>query len=174
MADTNAMMITPDYPRLMARYSRWQNESLFSAANGLGDAARRHDRGAFFRSIHETLAHILWADALWLSRFGACAAPDGGITESAHRYPAWEALTDARQSMDAVMSDWAEALTADDLGGDLEWFSGALGRTVTRPKALLIAHLFNHATHHRGQAHAMITAAGGTPDDTDLPFMPGL
>jgi uncharacterized damage-inducible protein DinB len=39
---------------------------------------------------------------------------------------------------------------------------------------LLTIHMFNHQTHHRGQAHAMLTAAGGKPEDTDIPFMPGL
>jgi uncharacterized damage-inducible protein DinB len=43
---------------------------------------------------------------------------------------------------------------------------------VSKPRALLVAHMFNHQTHHRGQVHAMLTAAGATPGDTDLPFMP--
>jgi uncharacterized damage-inducible protein DinB len=29
-------------------------------------------------------------------------------------------------------------------------------------------HMFNHQTHHRGQVHAMLTAASARPDDTDL------
>jgi uncharacterized damage-inducible protein DinB len=43
---------------------------------------------------------------------------------------------------------------------------------VRRPRALLIAHMFNHQTHHRGQVHAMLTAAGARPADTDLFMMP--
>jgi uncharacterized damage-inducible protein DinB len=56
--------------------------------------------------------------------------------------------------------------------GDLGWFSGAMGREVTKPKALLVLHMFNHQTHHRGQIHAMLTTAGARPGDTDIPFMP--
>ncbi|MEM6727609.1 MAG: DinB family protein, partial [Pseudomonadota bacterium] len=52
--------------------------------------------------------------------------------------------------------------------GDLSWFSGALGRDVTKPLAFCVAHFFNHQTHHRGQIHAMLTAAGHVPPDTDL------
>jgi len=61
---------------------------------------------------------------------------------------------------------------AVDLLGNLTWQSGAAGRQVSRPVGLLVAHLFNHQTHHRGQVHAMLTAAGQRPGDTDLFLMP--
>ncbi len=158
----------------MASYNRWQNESLFSAADALPDDARRADRGAFFRSIHETLAHILWGDEVWLSRFGACAAPDGGISESTLRFPDWAELRAARAATDDLIERWSRRISEQDLVGDMSWFSGAMGRELTRPLGLLIVHMFNHQTHHRGQVHAMLTAAGAKPADTDLPFMPGL
>ena len=165
-------MITSDYVRLMARYTSWQNGSLYGAAGGLPDAERRRDRGAFFRSIHETLAHVLWADELWLSRFTDYAAPDGGIGQSTSGFSDWTSLSDARTTLDAFISQWAMNLTDDDLAGDLTWYSGAMGREITKPRALLVTHFFNHGTHHRGQVHAMLTAAGARPADTDLPFMP--
>ena len=167
-------MITPDYVRLMAQYNRWQNASVFGAAGSLSDAARRQDRGAFFRSIHETLAHILAADELWLSRFGACASPDRSLAQSAARYEGWDALATARGRMDDIISDWAAAVGPGDLSGELSWYSGMMERQMKRPLGLLIAHVFNHQTHHRGQVHAMLTAAGAKPQDTDIPFMPGL
>nr|WP_280140591.1 DinB family protein [Hyphomicrobium facile] len=52
----------------------------------------------------------------------------------------------------------------------MTWVSGATGRELTRPKALLVAHLFNHQTHHRGQVHALLTGFGIKPGITDLPF----
>ena len=51
--------------------------------------------------------------------------------------------------------------------------SGAMKREVTQPRWVLIAHMFNHQTHHRGQVHCLLTQAGGKPSATDLPFMPG-
>lgn len=167
-------MITPGYVQTMARYNRWQNESLYAAANELSDEERLADRGAFFRSIHETLAHVLWGDEIWLSRFGACAAPEGGISESTSRHPVWGDLRVARAAMDDVTDQWSRSVSEQDLAGDLSWFSGAMGRDLTRPLGLLIVHMFNHQTHHRGQVHAMLTAAGARPADTDLPFMPEL
>jgi uncharacterized damage-inducible protein DinB len=164
-------MISPEHAQLMARYNRWQNGSLYGAADGLGDAARRQDRGAFFRSIHETLSHILWADRIWLSRFGACERPEGGIGGSTALHPDWQALKDARREMDKTIMDWAHGLDEAALSGDLTWFSGAANAEMSRPVWLLVTHIFNHQTHHRGQVHAMLTAAGAKPDDTDISMM---
>ena len=58
------------------------------------------------------------------------------------------------------------------MDGDLEWYSGTLKRGMTSPRGVCIMQVFNHQTHHRGQVHAMLTAAGAKPDDTDIPFMP--
>ena len=45
-------------------------------------------------------------------------------------------------------------------------------RDITRPRWILLAHFFNHQTHHRGQVHCMITQCGIKPGDTDLPYLP--
>ncbi|MEE2691202.1 MAG: DinB family protein [Pseudomonadota bacterium] len=166
-------MITPDYARTMAAYNRWQNESIYGAAAGLSDEERRRDRGAFFGSIHRTLSHLRWGDEIWLSRFGDFPPPPptASLGGSAAVYDDWEELRAGRIALDETIIGWAASLTPRDLEGDLTWFSGAMKREITRPRALLVAHMFNHQTHHRGQAHAMLTAAGAKPDDTDLPFI---
>ena len=46
--------------------------------------------------------------------------------------------------------------------------------TRTRSRWLLVAHLFNHQTHHRGQVTTLLTQQGHDMGSTDLPFMPGL
>jgi uncharacterized damage-inducible protein DinB len=68
--------------------------------------------------------------------------------------------------------DWADGLGPAWLEGDLTWYSGAAKRELTRPKWVLLAHFFNHQTHHRGQVHCMLTQAGGRPQATDLMIMP--
>lgn len=165
-------MITAEGCRTLARYNAWQNQSIFAAAGTLDDAARRAQRGAFFGSIAATLSHLLWADRMWLSRFGRGEAPAGGIAGSVSLYGEWEGLCAARRDMDAEIADWATALTDADLSGQLSWYSGALGREVVQSRALCVMHLFNHQTHHRGQVHAMLTAAGAMPGPTDLVFAP--
>lgn len=168
-------MITPEFAQTMARYNRWQNRNLYGAADTLSDAARKHDRGAFFGSIHGTLAHLIFGDGIWMSRF---AADDSfmplakSIPESPHMFPDWSGLKAARVVLDERIVAWADAVRQSDLDGDLTWYSGAVKREITKSRALLITHFFNHQTHHRGQAHAMLTAAGAKPSDTDLMILP--
>jgi uncharacterized damage-inducible protein DinB len=161
-------MIDVAYATTMARYNRWQNESLYGAAATLEDAARRADRGAFFKSIHGTLCHVLWGDGMWMHRFHDTPKPAVGIAESPEMAADWETLCAERRAFDKVIEDWAAALDPEWLAGDLTWFSVAENRRFTGPKALLVVHMFNHQTHHRGQVHAMLTAAGARPDVTDL------
>ncbi len=168
-------MITPDYCRTMARYNLWQNRSLLRAAGTLDEAARRQDRGAFWGSIAGTLGHLLWGDQVWMARLDGGERPAVAIADSAARFAAdWDAYRRLRTETDLRILAWADALGEGDLAGALVWYSGVQQREVAKPKALCVAHFFNHQTHHRGQAHALITAAGGRPDDTDLIFMPDL
>lgn len=166
-----ADMITPEYLQMMARYNRWQNQSIYSAASSLTGAARQQDRGAFFGSIHDTLSHLLWGDTLWMSRFDGWDAPQGTGPKMAGSVNEWPNLVAARQLADDRILHWAARVSGDDLRGDLRWYSGAMGCELNKPRAMLMVHMFNHQTHHRGQAHAMLTAAGAKPDDTDIPFM---
>lgn len=162
-------MVDLEYVRTMARYGAWQNESLAAAADTLSDAARREDRGAYFGSIFGTLNHLLWGDRIWMSRFAGTQKPAASsIPDSAEETEDWAHYRSGRKMMDGTISGWASRLDSHWLETDLTWFSGAAGRDITRPKAMLVLHFYNHATHHRGQVHAMLTAAGATPDDTDL------
>jgi len=163
-------MITLDHVRTMADYNRWQNGNIYCAADELTDAQRREPRGAFFGSIHGTLNHLLWGDQIWMSRFADTPKPKGGIPQSVALFEGWDDLKRERQAFDSVIIDWAATLAPGWLEGDLTWFSGAAGREVTKPKWLLVTHLFNHQTHHRGQVHCMLTQCGVKPGATDLPF----
>ena len=167
-------MITPAFVRTMADYNRWQNQNLYACADQLSDAQRREPRGAFFGSIHATLNHLLWGDQIWMSRFAGTPKPKAeGIPNSVAMYEGWEELKRERQAFDKVIIDWAEQVDPAWLEGDLTYFSGGAGRDLTRPKWLLVTHLFNHQTHHRGQVHCMLTQAGVKPGATDLPFPRG-
>ena len=107
-----------------------------------------------------------------MSRLAGTPPPTGGIPESISLYDDWGDLKRERASFDAVMLDWAERLDSDALAGDLTWYSNAMKAQLSQPKWLLVTHMFNHQTHHRGQVHCMLMQAGGKPSDTDLPFMP--
>ncbi|HUI35479.1 MAG TPA: DinB family protein [Stellaceae bacterium] len=161
-------MITPSYVRTMAAYNSEMNRRLYAAASRLSDDERRRDRGAFWHSLHGTLVHILWGDGQWMSRFDGWERPQTPIKESDHMLAGWDELCAARVEADRKIETWAGKVDQAYLDRNMTWFSGAAQREVTAPYRLLITHFFNHQTHHRGQAHALITAAGEKTDDTDL------
>ena len=156
----------------MARYNAWQNKNLVGAADALSDADRLQDRGAFFGSIEGTLNHVLWGDTLWMSRFAGWRKPQMGIADSPKFTGDWVRYKAGRGDADSRLIRWADELTLNDLAGDLAFNSIALNTHVQKAKWLCVQHFFNHQTHHRGQVHAMLTAAGARPDDTDLFVMP--
>lgn len=166
------MMIAPEYVLMMARYNAWQNKEMKAALQSLDEAALRQDRGAFFGSIFATANHLLWGDGLWMSRF------DGGqeqVTRAEDHTKVTPNLSEwaiARLRMDGRILKWAENLHAVDLVGDHTWYSGSIGAEVSLPLSHCVAHFFNHQTHHRGQIHAMATAAGAKGWTSDLVFMP--
>jgi len=161
-------MITPDWVRMMAAYNAEMNRRLYAAAARLPEEARTRDRGAFWGSIEGTLNHLLWGDRVWMARFAGWPKPAQRLPESAAMAPDFPALRAARIEADEGIATWAATLDADWLAGDMRWLSGAARREVSAPRALLVTHLFNHQTHHRGQVHAMLTAAGEATGDTDL------
>ncbi|MFT5067643.1 MAG: putative damage-inducible protein DinB [Yoonia sp.] len=165
-------MITPAYIIEMAAYNAWQNNGLRRVVLGMDDVDVRADRGAFFGSIFGTLNHLLWGDLLWMSRFDGGLAQSPVIADSAAFTASVTDWADQRVAADTRITKWAAGVSASDLSGDLTWFSGSLNAEVAKPKSTCIIHFFNHQTHHRGQLHAMLTAAGQTPDATDLVFMP--
>lgn len=161
-------LISPDWVRMMAAYNAEMNRRLYAAAARLDDAARRQERGAFWGSIHATLNHLLWADRMWMSRFDGWEKPPVGLSGSGALHEAFADMAADRAATDAHLRDWAGHVDPVWLAGELHWFSGALGRDQVQPCAVLVTHLFNHQTHHRGQVHAMLTAAGQRTGDTDL------
>jgi uncharacterized damage-inducible protein DinB len=165
-------MIDRAYVQRMAHYNRWQNENLYGVADGISDAERQRERGAFFGSIEKTLSHLLWGDQSWMSRFTDLPKPQVGIPGSVSHYGDWETLKAERAGFDAKILGWAGSVDDVWLAADLTYFSDATKREWTRPRWVLVTHMFNHQTHHRGQVHCMLTQAGAKPSDTDLPFMP--
>jgi uncharacterized damage-inducible protein DinB len=163
-------MIDAEYCQAMAAYNGWMNHKVYEAAAGLTDAERKADRGAFFRSLHSTLNHILWADRVWLPRFNGKTYPVAGI--GVDLYEDYRALLAARRAMDDEIAAWAGQLDAAQLSGTLTWFSGVAQREMSRPRWLCVTQMFNHQTHHRGQVTTLLKQAGIDPGPTDLPWAP--
>ena len=112
--------------------------------------------------------HLVWADTQWMSRFDGWPKPEVGLKQSAGMVDDFAALQARRETGDAAIIDWSRRVDDAWLAEDLVWFSGAANRDMRAPKGPLVVHFFNHQTHHRGQAHALLTAGGQDTGDTDL------
>jgi uncharacterized damage-inducible protein DinB len=159
--------MTPDHCRALARYNRWMNEKVYAAAAQLDDRARKQDRGAFFKSIHATLNHILLADRVWLGRFTGDAIGPGGIRSlDQELYEGFEELRAERAVTDDAIARWVATLDAERLAAELRF--ARTGVVNVFPLWWGVAQLFNHQTHHRGQVTTLLMQAGQDPGVTDL------
>ena len=161
-------LVSPNYVRTMATYNAEMNRRIYAAAERLPDAARRLPRGAFWGSIHGTLCHLLWGDRMWMCRFDGWEKPSVVQKDSATLIVDFGELKSARVEADERISNWAARVNKDWLAEEQVWFSQSANKELRQPRSLLVTHFFNHQTHHRGQAHAMITACGEKTGDTDL------
>lgn len=163
--------MTPESCRAMARYNRWMNAKVYAAAAELGDDERKRDVGAFFRSIHGTLNHLLVGDSVWLSRLTGVSTPAGfmapGIRALDQELHAdFDALRRARADTDAAIDAWASTVTDEVLAGEMRYTRR--GQERAHPCWWAAMQMFNHGTHHRGQVTALLFQAGKDPGATDL------
>jgi len=141
-----------------ARYNAWANRRLYDAAGELSDDEYRTDRGAFFKSMHGTLNHLLTADRVWMHRFtGQGPSPDR--LDMIHH----EQLADlrrAREAEDKRIIDYADGLTDARLAGTIRYRRVSTPEEFEQALAPALAHFFNHQAHHRGQAHSILCSFG--------------
>ncbi len=145
--------------RTFARYNDWANARLATAVRALNEGDYRSDRGLFFGSIHSTLNHVLVADRIWLHRLGGQI--DGVLPTALDQLleDDRQQLLAARERMDALIIAFADALDARRLEGSIS-YTNVAGDRFEQPLAPVVAHIFNHQTHHRGQVHAALTGLG--------------
>lgn len=155
----------------LAAYNRWMNERLYEVCAGLSDEARKRDRGAFFKSIHGTLNHLLLADKIWMGRFAGTPFTPKSLDQEL--YADFAEQRQERTRMDDAIQDWAARLTNDTLAGMLEYTSVVNPQPRRYEMWLAVTHFFNHQTHHRGQLTTLLTQCGVDYGVTDLIWLPG-
>jgi uncharacterized damage-inducible protein DinB len=167
--------------RELARYNAWMNSKLYAVCAALGDEQRKRDLGAFFRSVHGTLNHLLVTDRVQLGRFvGAerTKSLDARGKEIAIRsldqelYADFGELRREREKTDALIVEWtARELTAEFLGRTLEYDAMSAPGRFAVPMWAPVSHFFNHQTHHRGQVTTLLMQLGHDPGVTDFMAM---
>lgn len=152
--------------QMFAAYNQWANRNLYSAARELTPDELNADRGAFFGSLFSTLTHLVVTDRIWLRRFTGAGPQHSTLDEKP--FMTFAELSGARQEEDRRIIDWCDGLTKEQIGGDFTYTPITNPTPITQKLRPALAHLFNHQTHHRGQAHATLTALGKPSLSLDL------
>lgn len=151
-----------------ARYNAWANARLHAAATALPERDWRADLGAAFGSVMGTLNHLLVTDRIWLARLEERAAPADALDAVLFEAPA--ALGAARIEEDARLTRYVDGLSEDALRAEIAYTRASRPEPARQRRDRALAHLFNHQTHHRGQAHALLTRLGRDAPALDLLF----
>ncbi len=150
----------------MAKYNAWANARLYAAARSLPDESYLKNIGAFFGSLHGTLNHLMVTDRIWMRRFTGVG--DHPATLNAIMFDNLASLEPARKEEDDRIIRYVDGLSEEAIGKDFN-YSTTKGVPQCNSLRDLLAHLFNHETHHRGQAHAILTVLGiPEPQPLDL------
>jgi uncharacterized damage-inducible protein DinB len=153
---------------MFAGYNAWANRRVYDAAAKLSDTDYRADRGAFFKSMHGTLNHLLATDRIWLKRFtGEGDAPD---RLDAILHERFADLRAAREAEDRRIVAWIGGLDEARLAGNIRYRRVSSPEEFVQPLMPALDHWFNHQTHHRGQAHTLLTILTGSAPELDLLF----
>lgn len=149
-----------------AAYNTWANARLYDAATALKDTERKKDVKGYFRSLHGVLNHILVADRIWLHRLtGEGEAPARLDTIL---YENFGELRQAREAEDARLAAYVAGLKGSGFDVPVR-YGNTRGESKQLPLGVILAHLFNHQTHHRGQASHILRQLGvNEPPSLDL------
>jgi uncharacterized damage-inducible protein DinB len=152
----------------LACYHAWATHRLLDSVSRVSDPDYRRDVGLFFKSIHGTLNHLLVAEhLLWYARFSKGASPvlalDSEIEPQRERLA--QALSDAATKWPQLIDTWPTARFDGHLN-----YQTSKGDPLSLPFAATLAHVFNHATHHRGQITAALTALGQPGPELDMVY----
>lgn len=162
---------------LMADYNQHMNKRIYAVASQLSLAELSADRGAFFCSIIGTLNHILVGDIIWLQRFSTMSLHLKSLEYvcSIEKPKSLDAillndfaqLSDCRLKVDGHIQTFVSELTDVLIAAPLTYHD-VKGDLYTKNFGLLIQHLFNHQTHHRGQVSTLFSQLDIDIGVTDL------
>src|ERR1700742_4021189 len=139
--------------RKLAQYNQWANARLYEVALNLTDENYRADAGVAFRSLHGTLNHLLVADRIWMRRLTGTG--DDLKQLDAILFDEIRPLALARAAEDERILAFVNSCDARALEQPVS-YRMTTGQPQEHLLADILRHLFNHQTHHRGQAHACI------------------
>lgn len=152
--------------RQLADYNHWANRRIYGAALEMPEEQYRRAIGVFFGSLHGTLNHLLLTDRIWLKRLTGTGEHPGRLDTIL--YDDRKELLGARLAEDARLKQVVGGYVEMDLTTAVSYQTTS-GKPYSQTLQDILLHLFNHQTHHRGQAHACCSiVTGREPPTLDL------
>jgi uncharacterized damage-inducible protein DinB len=145
-------------------YTLWADRQVLQAVRQANQEDLTRDTGVSFGSILGTLAHILGAQRMWLSRFSGKPLNRVPSIEDFPTLPAWIA---GWEETAASLEVFLASLSDEQLAAPVTW-TNTRGVTATRPLWQPVAQLVNHSTYHRGQVVSLLRQMGYAVPSTDL------
>ena len=154
-----------EHLRRMAGNNLWSNDRLYRAVLALKPGEFEAVRTSFFPSIKETLNHILAVDYLYLDFL-----EEGGVGAAAHDdyvpFDEPRALSAAQVAADRRLIAFCDSLSDADLDRRVITDRREDGM-IPEKIGDILAHVFLHDIHHRGQVHAMLSGTSAAPPQLD-------
>ena len=153
-----------DAVRFLYRYNDWANDRMMAAAAALPPAELYRALGGSHGTVFDTLAHNLWAEWLWLSRWIHPAPRPGPDPLSCRELTALQAQwAELVQTRAALLAGLTEQVLEEPIT-----YENPPGSSWTYSVRQVLLHVVNHSTYHRGQVASMLRQLGAVPPATDL------
>ena len=157
------MMDVPEIRELYA-FNRWANERVLHGVAGLTVQEFTRDLASSYRSVRDTLIHILWAEWIWLQRWKGNSPRN---VFDATEFPTVSVLRARWSEHEVEQRAFVESVTAERLG-EVVAYVNLRGQTWRYPLWREMYHVVNHSTYHRGQITTMLRQLDKTPGATDF------
>jgi uncharacterized damage-inducible protein DinB len=153
-----------DYIKLLYAYHHWANERILGMVQriDLTQATERTQRG--YARVHETLVHLVGAEALWRSRWQGVALSQRPTLDA---LPTLLSVRERWQEEAHQIQNFLASLHEDDLAAPLT-YTNLRGQAVTWPLAATLLQVSTHGVQHRSEIAVMLTEIGYSPGDLDL------
>jgi uncharacterized damage-inducible protein DinB len=151
-----------------ARNNFWSNHRLHTVCSALPSSEYFESRPSFFGSIHAHLDHIVFVDWLYLERLTGKQLLPAKVGDLLHQELA--SLIEDQIAADRALIDFCQSADSDVLASKVT-FNILNGTRYTETVVNVLAHLFTHQIHHRGQVHDMLSATSVRPPQLDEFFL---
>jgi uncharacterized damage-inducible protein DinB len=155
----------------MAYNNAWANHRLLKACAQLPQAEFIAHRTSFFPSIKATCNHIVTVDWLYIDMLERAVQgrppnmDSGRFFDPEEPFDTCKELAEAQHAADRRLIALCSGLTQAQLDGPVQ--VPRRDGIYTDRVARILAHLFQHQIHHRGQVHAMLAGTQVKPPQLD-------